>query len=87
MKSVNKIIHVSSVCYIVFTTSSLRVLTCFLKGGTFRRGLREDLNRIFISFMLTHPNEVHSPGSCPPWVWWVQMALIGFVTYTKEGEV
>ena len=41
--------------------SVLRILTCFLKVGILGEVLGEDLNRIFISFMLIHQNDIYSP--------------------------
>ena len=49
--------------------------------------LGEDLNRIFISFILMSQNEVYSLNFICPWVCLVQMALIGFVLSISLSRV
>ena len=47
-----------------------------VKVGSLGEVLGEDLNRIFIKFMLMRQNEIYSPDFIRPWV---RLALIGFL--------
>lgn len=44
-------------------------LRAFKNAGCLGEVLREDLDRIFISFMLMCQNEIHSLNFLCPWLW------------------
>ena len=65
----------------------LRILICFLKAGILGEVSGEDLNRIFISFMLMRQNEIY-PSQPPTSSVWGLMGTKGtnwvFVIYLPE---